>query len=37
MKKAITYLFLSVLALICVATFAPVNAQQEPLLLAPKQ
>ncbi len=30
MKKALTYLFLSVLALICVATFAPANAQQEP-------
>ncbi len=30
MKKAINYLFLSVVALICVATFAPVNAQQDP-------
>ena len=29
MKKAITYLGLSVVTLICVATFAPVNAQTE--------
>ena len=29
MKKAITYLGLSVVTLICVATFAPVNAQNE--------